>query len=313
MNRLALGIDLGGTRCRGGLVDAGGQLLLRDEMPTSAPGAFLLRFLTFCQALITHGRQQGMTITHVGVGVPGVVEVAGRVVDAPNLPELDGIDLARHLSTHLELPVAVFNDVDVIAVGEARCGAGRDIDNFLVTALGTGVGGGLILNRRLWRGARTSTVELGHIVAVPDGRVCACGQRGCLEAYASGLGLAHSVQLALDSGAESALDGVGRPINGSEVAVAAREGDAVALAAYAEAGQCLGRVLAGVVNLLGLDTILFAGSGAASFDLLRPTLERACDEALFPGTPLPHWLLAELGADAGIIGAALAAADALDG
>lgn len=307
MTAVALGVDLGGTRCRGGLVDSVGGLKLRAEMPTPASDDFLERFLFFCDDLLLRGRQQGLTPTCVGVGVPGVVNLAGGVVQAPNLPQLDGVGLAALLQDHFGLPVSVVNDVDAITAGELFCGAGYDLEHFLLLALGTGVGGGLVLDRKVWYGARGSTVELGHVVAVPDGRPCGCGHRGCLEAYASGLGLARSVQLALEAGESTTLADEGPALTGAAVAAAARDGDAVALAAFAEAGAHLGRVLAGVVNLLGIETVLFAGSVACSFELLRPTLERACGDAVFPGTSLPQWRLAALGADAGIIGAALAA------
>jgi len=306
---VTLGIDLGGTHCRGGLVDADGSLRLRAAMPTAGPDAFYDRFSHFCRELLAQGRAKGFSIERVGVGVPGTVDRLGQVVTAPNLPELRGVALAPLLSRTLSLPVVITNDVDAIASAEARCGAGRDLDSFLVVALGTGVGGGLVLRRQVWRGVRTSTVELGHILAISGGRLCGCGHHGCLETYASGPGLARSVQLAIESGSPSILSGSVVPLTGAEVAAAARDGDAVALAAFAEAGLQLGRVLAGVVNLLGLDTVVFAGSVATSLDLLRPTLERACAEALFAGTPLPQLRPAALGDDAGIIGAAVAAGD----
>ncbi len=303
---VALGIDLGGTNCRGGLVDGDGHLRLRAEMSTDASNNFLPRFESFCYQLINQAGAADLAVSHIGVGVPGVVDGHGRVLNAPNLPALHGVELAHLLRERFGLPVQVGNDVDAITAGEARCGAGRHSADFLVIALGTGVGGGLLLQRRVWRGPVASTVEIGHVIVEPDGRLCGCGHRGCLEAYASGPGLVHSVELAGLRGEIGCLS-LSAGITGPMVASAAQHGDVVARVAFAEAGRHLGTVIAGVINLLGLKTVIFAGSGATNLDLLRPTLEHTCRDALFPGTPLPELVAAELGADAGIIGAALGA------
>ncbi|TFH54290.1 MAG: ROK family protein [Candidatus Zixiibacteriota bacterium] len=306
MTSVALGIDLGGTNCRGGLVDSSGCLLFRAEMETGAGVDFFPRFESFCHKVLTQATAAGLMLTHIGLGVPGVVDGLGRILGAPNLPALHGVDLRQRLHGRFGFSVHVGNDVDAIAAGEARCGAGRGIDDFLVIALGTGVGGGLVLRRQVWRGSIASTAEIGHVIVVDGGRLGGCGHRGCLETYASGPGLAHSIELAR-LGGEASHFKFPAIVTGPIVAAAAHAGDPVALAAFAEAGRHLGTVIASVLNLLGLSTVIFAGSGVANLDLMRSTILRSCSDALFPGTPLPQLLPAALGDDAGIIGAALGA------
>lgn len=303
-----LGIDLGGTNCRGALVCRGGELLASRRMETRIVEGlepFLDRLTGFCRDLLAAAREHGGGARALGLGVPGVIS-GGVVRNSPNLAPLDGVDLAALLRERLALPVTIANDANAIAWGEALYGAAQDFASFLTVTLGTGVGGALVLKRHLWEGASGAAGEVGHMMVEPHGRPCGCGSRGCLEQYASATGIVVSAQEALATGAGGLLVGVAeKELTSSRVAAAARAGDRVALAAFEEAGCRLGQVLAGVVNLLNLDAVVITGGASESFDLMRPALESELAARAFS---LPVARLAVVrgacGDDAGILGAA---------
>lgn len=302
-----LGIDLGGTNCRGALVRPDGGLIASRRMETRIGDGremFLDRLVDFCRELLDEGRDHGFAARALGLGVPGVIS-GGTVRSSPNLSPLDGVDLAAVMRERLALPVTVVNDANAIAWGEAQYGAGRDIDSFVVLTLGTGVGGALVLNRRLWEGADGSAGEIGHIMVEPHGRPCGCGSRGCLEQYASATGIVASAREALAAGVGGLLDGVTEEeLTSVQVASAARAGDRAAMIAFEEAGSRLGQVLAGVANLLNLDAAVLTGGASESFDLMRSSFE---SELLARAFALPAARLAVVrgvcGDDAGILGA----------
>jgi glucokinase len=165
----------------------------------------------------------------------------------------------------------VVNDANAAAWGEFRHGSGRGLDPLLVVTLGTGVGGGLILQQQLWSGAAGTAGEIGHLPVEGGGRLCGCGSRGCLETYASVSGIVRSVEESLSHGAASQLAGVTR-LDGAMIAKAAISGDRVALQAFELAGHMLGLALAGVVNLLSLRGVVITGGGSAGIDLLMPAI-----------------------------------------
>lgn len=308
---LVIGIDLGGTNCRGGLVTGDGALVSSRRMPTeSGEGleSFLQRLVGFSRDLIADARDGGHRVEGIGIGTPGVISSAGVVQVSPNLSVLNGFSLARTLENRLGLPVTVVNDANAIAWGEGRFGAGRPFGSFVALTLGTGVGGGLVLHRRLWLGSDGSAGEIGHVMVDADGRLCGCGNRGCLEQYASAKGIVLSYRNLVAG--ESKNDGSGRENDGLSagavaVAEAARRGDRAARASFAEAGRRLGQVLGGVANLLNLDGAVLCGGVSESLDLILPDLE---DELAHRAFAIPAARLrivgGELGESAGIVGAA---------
>lgn len=304
-----LGIDLGGTNCRGALVDSGGMLTDAHRMATRIGEGlepFLDRLVTFCRELVDAGSQQGLPVTGVGIGVPGLISDRGMVRVSPNLPPLDNVPLAARLEGRVDLPVTLVNDADAIAWGEAVYGAGRDFASFLAVTLGTGVGGGLVLERRLWQGADGVAGEVGHVMVEPQGRPCSCGSRGCLERYASATGIIDSVQLALEAGEKSPLFALGdEELTCERISAAARKGDPVAQGALNEAGRRLGQVLSGVANLLNPNGIVITGGASESLDLMRPALDEELRRRAFDAT-IGNWRIVrgQLGDDAGILGAA---------
>lgn len=301
-----LGIDLGGTNCRIGLVTATGELLARRFLPTDLSAgleAFVRTLGQELQQLAALARSRGLLLRGGGIGIPGVIADDGRIAFIPNLPQLQGVALANRMQAFSNAPLLALNDANAIALGEAHFGAGRGFLSSLTVTLGTGVGGGLLLAGTLWCGPDGSAGEIGHFAVEAEGRLCGCGARGCLERYASATGILASVAAALQVGAASVLKEAG--LSCEAVAVAARQGDAVAIEAFEIAGQRLGQVLAGVVNLLNLEALIFCGGVSASFDLLRPALESELHQRLFvlPRTRL-QILTGTLGDTAGILGAA---------
>lgn len=301
-----LGIDLGGTNCRLGLVAENGELLALRALPTDLSAGlepFMRKLGQELQQLAALARAKGLLLRAGGVGIPGAIADDGRIAFIPNLPQLKGVALAAQLEAFSSCPLVVLNDANAIALGEARFGAARGFPSFLTVTLGTGVGGGLLLSGELWRGPDGTAGEIGHFAVESDGRLCGCGARGCLERYASATGIVASVAEALQAGAATVLRPVG--LSCAAVAVAARQGDAVAIGAFEIAGQRLGQVLAGVVNLLNLEALVFTGGVSASFDLLQPALESELQQRLFA---LPRARLqirtGTLGDSAGILGAA---------
>lgn len=315
-DRLLLGIDLGGTNCRGALLSADGRIVSSRRLATRSEDGLetlLDRLAGLVRELLETASALGGHPDVLGIGTPGIIAADGSVVTSPNLPPLNGIPLAERLRERLGLPVAVVNDANAIAWGEARFGAGRGFDSFLAVTLGTGVGGGLVLNRRLWAGVDGAAGEVGHLMVEPEGRPCGCGSRGCLEQYASATGIVKTVRELLAAGQVSLLSGLPeKELDSRRVGEAARRGDAVARAALETAGRRLGQVFAGVANLLNLDGVVVSGGASESLDLMRPALEQ---ELLSRAFAVPAHRLqirrGEAGEDAGILGAALLAMERL--
>jgi glucokinase len=307
-----IGIDLGGTNCRGALVTAAGELSEIRRMPSRIHDGldiFLKRLVAFARDLSAAAVARGGHVQAVGMGVPGIIAADGTVIFSPNLLPLNGTGLAAHLASQLGVPVTVVNDANAIAWGEALFGAGRHFSSFLAVTLGTGVGGGLVCSGQLWEGADGAAGEVGHIMVEPEGRPCGCGSRGCLEQYASATGVVLTVRERLAAGEASSLPAAG-DLDSHTVALAARGGDAAAMAAFREAGIRLGQVFAGVANLLNLDGVVITGGASESLDLMRPAMEDEIGRRAFALPARRIWIVrGELGDDAGILGAARLALD----
>ncbi len=304
-----IGIDLGGTNCRAALVSLDGEIIVLNKVPTKVSegrNPFLARIFRLCTDLLNFASKEDMQVLGIGMGAAGVISPTGVVTVSPNLAPLNGLPLASALESELGLPATVTNDANAIAWGEAEFGAGRFFESFLTITLGTGVGGGLVLGKQLWKGPDGSAGEIGHFVVEPQGRLCRCGSRGCLEQYASATGIVKTVQELSSQGVKTLLDDIIEgELTSSKVSEAARMGDQVALSAFHEAGIRLGQVLASVANLLNLDGVVITGGPSESLDLIRPAL---IDEARSRAFEIPFQRMrivrGELGDEAGILGSA---------
>jgi glucokinase len=306
---LTIGIDVGGTKVAAGVVDEHGQVI--EKLKRSTPSASPERTARVISGAVLEllGRHPAAA---VGIGAAGFVdEVRSGVLFAPNLAWRDE-PLKRHVEEQVGLPVVVENDANAAAWAETILGAARGHEHVMLVALGTGIGAGIVINRQLYRGRWGIAGEPGHYRVVPDGRMCGCGNRGCWEQYASGSALvAEAREFARRSpGAAVRLlqlgGGLAEGINGPEVTRAALEGDAVALRCFEIVGGWLGHGLAALAAILDPGCFVIGGGVSDAGDLLIGPARAAFDAALTGGPYRPHAeiTLAQLGADAGLIGAA---------
>lgn len=315
---LAVGIDLGGTGIYGVLVERSGQILADVDLATPValgPEGVIAAMLQAVRSLLERAPRR---VAGIGLGVPGVLDPQnGVVTTSPNL-FWQNVQILDPFRQAFGLSVAMENDVRVGGLAELHFGAGRRYRNFLFTALGTGVGSGIILERRLYRGPFGSAGEFGHIPIRPRGSRCNCGSRGCLETLVSGPAIRSRTLKALSSardGGESALRLIARDsISARTVAEAARAGDLLAQKIMTEVGEDLGLGILAYYNLMGPEAVIVGGGVAMAGDLLLEPARSVARERLMPGirehlTVVP----AELGDQAGAIGAATLVPGFIDG
>ena len=309
---LSIGIDLGGTDIKGGLVSAAGEIV-REACISTEKEQGAAHVLDRMAELVRSLREQATSpVAGVGIGIPGQVLVEeGLLVEAPNLQCLENHFVAKEMTRRIGLPVVLDNDANVAALGEYAFGAGRGARHMLMVTLGTGVGGGLILDGRLFRGAKGGAGEFGHMVVEADGESCGCGRQGCVEAYVGTWGLLRSVERRLKMKGVSTLSEIPpedrKPKHISE---AAEAGDALAQAVLTQAGHMLGVALGSVANLLNLERIVVGGGVAGAGErLLGPARVALSETMLKVSADTVSLVPAELGNRAGLVGAAKLAMD----
>ena len=312
---VTIGVDIGGTKIAGGIVDPDGAILVRSRVatPVRTPGGVVAAIVEVVQELTASASAAGLgPVEGVGLGAAGLVDETRSIVRfAPNLDwQEEGLGPA--VSSGTGLRVVVENDANAAAWGEFRFGAGRGAHDLVAVTVGTGIGGGIVLRDQLVRGAYGMAGEFGHLVRVPDGRLCGCGKRGCWEQYASGNALLRKARdLAAERRHEASEllslgDGTPEGVTGQHITVAARLGDPVALEAFARIGRWLGTGLADIAALLDPDKFVIGGGVSEAGELLLAPTRAAFESSLVAGDHRPHALVvaAELGNDAGIVGAA---------
>ena len=290
------GIDLGGTALKFGIVDHAGNILSASEVETPKSLEKLLQTLEEIWETLRSGRPQ--SIHAVGFGIPGIFSSKEqKILQSPNYPDLDGFALIPALSRFIEVPLCVNNDANMAAYGEYRCGAGKNAHSLVLLTIGTGVGGGIILNDDIWEGACGFAGEVGHATVNPNGDPCKCGSQGCLETEVSATKIVKNYQAFCQSR---------EAITSKEVAQRAENNDRAALQAFAEAGRYLGIGLSIIVNLLNPEKILLGGGvmKAAEF-LLPPAIDEASKRSFTGSFQCCRIESATLGNKAGFIGAAL--------
>jgi len=285
MENVCIGVDLGGTNLRCAVVSRSAQVLRRDSRSTdvlSGAAPFLARLLSVLDRLKREAEADGRRVVAVGLGVPGLISNDGIIRSSVNLLPLEGINLAEVVSSDIGLPVVALNDANASAIGEQRFGAGRPFASSLMLTIGTGVGAGLILDGRLWTGVDGAAGEFGHITVEPDGRLCGCGNRGCLEQYSSATAIAARAGGEAPDGETSGGAQDVETSGAADVAARALSGDPRAAASFEQAGYYLGIAAAGVVNLLNLEAIILGGGVARSFELLAVPMRRELLARCFP-------------------------------
>ena len=306
---LVFAVDLGGTFLRAATVDQNGRIRfhLKQSTPRAEKADEIVRALvTAARAGAKAAALAGEEISALSVVVPGTVNVEeGVVIKAPNLPCLDGFRLAAALTSELNQPAILENDANAAAVGEMWQGAGRGRPAIVCVTLGTGVGGGIILDGKLWRGVDGSAAEIGHMSVDPFGGVaCTCGSRGCLEVYASATAVVRMTREARPRYPDSALH-VSDELSSEEIYRAGLGGDALALEVFGRMGVYLGVGLANLINILDPEIIVIGGGLVNGWSLFEKHMWQQVTERAFP---LPaarvKIVRAECGDDAGLLGAA---------
>lgn len=307
-----IGIDLGGTNLRGAVVDPGGRVLAEAQGPAPAGWPALRDAMV---GLIDELRAAEPAVCGVGIGAAGMVDREGTVRYSPNVHAFADTPVRRDLEVATGLPVAVDNDANVAALAEARVGAARGCAHAMVITLGTGIGGGLIIDGRVLRGAHGFAAEVGHFQIDPNGPICACGERGHWEALASGNALgARGREAAATGSAPAILERAGsvEGVRGEHVAAAAADGDPDALRILDGFAEAVAIGLVGLTNILDPERIVISGGLVALGDLLLDPVRRHFAGHLEGAAHRAdvEVVAATLGTRAGVIGAGLLALDA---
>ncbi|MEN9905850.1 MAG: hypothetical protein RL475_48 [Actinomycetota bacterium] len=305
-----IGVDVGGTKVLGGVVDELGTVVKTARRDTPREGGAAL---TQAIADVAKELMSEFTIDSVGVSAAGFVSSDRKTMLAtPNIAGWNGVDLDYQLTSLIGLPVVIENDANAAAWGEARFGAGRGKRHMLMLTVGTGIGGGIVVNGELYRGAFGIAAEIGHIRVVPEGHLCGCGARGCFEQYGSGNALMRHAREAIAASPDIARnllsrgDGTLEGLTGKAITDAARDGDAVALAAFNTTAQWLGAGIASLAVVLDPECVVIGGGVIDAGEiLLKPTREALERSMPFAGKhPYPEIIGAQLGNEAGLVGVA---------
>jgi glucokinase len=307
MSDIVLAADLGGTNLRMAAVGPGGSILARSkcETPRSDPEEIVSAIVWSAGAVL--GKAYKVEdVRAIGIAIPAMsIDPDGGVVrKAANLSALNGFPLGRRVSGELGRPVLLENDANAAAIGESWIGASAGLANSLCITLGTGIGGGIVINGSILRGPDWSAGEVGHICVEPLGQPCGCGSRGCVEQYASATAIVRMTAELLPDRPDSLLSGRTNP-TAADIFEAGKAGDELALEVFRKMGFYLGIALANLINILNPDVIVIGGGVADGWDLfigpLRTEIER---RAYSEPAKRAKLVRAELGDDAGLLGAA---------
>jgi glucokinase len=286
MKKVTFGIDIGGTNTVFGVVDSEGKCLKKSKIPTPTHGNVDAYLVDLAKALneLKDSITEPVEFMGIGVGAPNGNYYTGRIEFAPNLKFPDVVPLVDLLKKHFDYPViALTNDANAAAIGEMVYGGAKGMRDFIMVTLGTGLGSGIVANGEMIYGHDGFAGELGHIIAVRDGRQCGCGRKGCLETYASATGIRRTVyELICNTNHESELRAI--PFNeltAHRIHTAAVNGDKIALEAFEFTGEILGRALADTIALFTPEAFfLFGGLANAGDYIFNPTLKAMNDNCL---------------------------------
>lgn len=313
---LYIGLDLGGTMLKSALVSAAGEILRETRVETEQenPDALLGQLIEAALSLRDDARAAGQAAA-IGIGIPGLVNrKTNRIEVMPNLPNLSDRDILAELSQATGLPIILDNDANAAAYAELQVGAARGRRDVFFVTLGTGIGAGLIINGQIFRGAAGFAGEFGHMTIDPEGIECGCGNIGCLETIASGPNIVRRTRERLYRDRTSSLSRLALPrdreFTAEDIARAAREGDEMAQVMMERTGMFLGIALAAVINLLNVEMVVMGGGVMEAGDLiLKPTVKETRRRAFPPSFNSSEIVIAQLGPQAGVIGAALLGRD----
>ncbi|HEX9614282.1 MAG TPA: ROK family protein [Bacteroidota bacterium] len=309
-DQYAIGVDLGGTTVKAGLVSAAGSIKYQTKYPSNAQlrqNDVLTQIETAVRDVMDHS--QGASIRGIGIGSPGVVDDEGVVKAPPNFVDFDQVPLKAKIESVFRVPTVAENDANVAAIAESKFGAGKKYKDFLFVIWGTGVGGGIILNNQIYRGPFGGAGEIGHISVDYKGPQCNCGSIGCVEAFVGQKYLSQRTVERLKNHPDSRILKLvgGNPdkIEPVYISEAAKAGDPLAREMLLEAGMLLGVALGAVMNTMDLRISIIGGGISAAGDFVMDAIKKSVQKhVLKPLRPDIQVLPAKLGNDAGILGAA---------
>jgi glucokinase len=319
MSRYSIGVDLGGTNLRAAAVDESGTLIEKistNTQVTHGRDAVLDEMCRIIQSLATRFTSHG-PLAGVGIGVPGIIDMqSGMLRESPNLPGWANYPVQQEIERRLGTSITLENDANAAAFGEHWLGAGQPVDSLCMLTLGTGVGGGIVLDNQIWHGMTGMAGEAGHINVEPDGHRCGCRSHGCIEQYASATAIKRMAQEAIDANHAPMLARAMHSdpeFSAKVVYNLAVQGDEPARKIFEDVGRRLGIVLAGLVNLLNLPMYVIGGGVSSSWDAFAPAMLREVQARSFVYAATnsdehsKHRTIitrALLGTDAGLFGAA---------
>ena len=304
-----LGIDLGGTFIKGGIVDRLGNVIVKDKVPTQSEGgsdAVAQNIAKLTKALLKKAGMQASDVVGMGMGVPGMIDSeAGEVIYSGNL-NWEHFFIAEAVEKLTDIKVKIANDANVAALGETKFGCGKQFNNTVLITLGTGVGGGIIVDGKLFEGNRSAGAEMGHSVIVAGGEPCSCGRKGCLEAYASATALIRDTKRAMQNNKNSLMWQVGEQNVTGKTAFDYYDSDQSAKAVVDNYIEKLAVGLTNIANEFRPEAIMLGGGVCAQGDRLILPLREFVNKEIFGGNrgPKVEILTATLGNDAGLLGAA---------
>jgi glucokinase len=312
MSRFAIGVDLGGTNLRvaainenGGLFD---QLSFLTEVEKGREDV-VDRLSKGILQLVERWKDI-YQLAGIGVGIPGILKMKeGILVASPNLPGWENFNIRAQIARRLNSPFYLENDANAAALGEKWIGSGRACDHLCFLTMGTGIGGGLILNGKIWHGVAGMAAELGHVTIYPNGRLCNCGNYGCLEAYAAASAVVKAAKEILESGkASSGLQkaaSAGTKLTSAIIYRLAKEGDASSVSIFEGVGRALGLAIANFINIFDIDTFVLGGGAVDAWDAFEKSMFEEVPKRSYIYRNDPRKILkSHLGNQAGLFGTA---------
>lgn len=308
----AIGIDIGGTSIKGAVVNDTGKVLTRFAMDVNKNASGEDEVNRFCDVMIKsiNDYDNSIKLEGIGIGMPGILDMdKGVVITSPNLPRWNGLHISKLISKRMGLPVYINNDANVATLGEARFGSGKEYSNLIMLTLGTGVGGGIIIDNKLYDGNKHQGAELGHMVIRVNGEKCGCGRRGCFEAYASATALIRDTKKEMDKCPDSLMHDVSKElgkINAKVVFEASRRGDKAAIRVMKRYVKYLSEGILNYCNIFRPEVVLLFGGVANEGDYLLDQVRHYLKNHKYgmKGSPKVELKVASLGYDSGKIGAA---------
>jgi glucokinase len=304
---IVVGIDIGGTKIAAAAVNAHGEIQSREHIPTQAERGFddgLRRIAALIDRVLGKAHGSRDSLSAIGIGCSGPVDPVRGTIDNPyTLPTWDGVNIVAPLRAEFGVPVVLENDADVAAMGEVWLGAGRGGRIVVMVTIGTGIGGGIILDGKIYRGVGGAHPEIGHHGIDPAGPECYCGIRGCWESLASGPAMVAAVR-------DQATDRSPGSLTGAQVVADARAGSPVAQAAVARAVEATALGIFNLTNLYTPEIIVLGGGVMDAYDLFEPAIRQTVERNTMAPVERVSIRKAELGNDAGVIGAARLALNA---